>query len=638
MQEKFSVSLEMTLNKFKSQVETAKSKMRELGEATKSSIKLDDAPLKEMSATQELLRKQINDLKGTLEDPITSKMFRSHEVLEMRAELERLEKQYDKTNIVAGKFNSTTNKMGGMFEKGLKSAKRFTLSLFGIHSVYRMLSRASSAYLQQDEETSNKIQAAWVGLGSIFAPLLETVANFVIKAVSYINVFIKALTGIDYLARASAKSLNKTNSSAKKLSKTLAGFDEITNLDSESNSGGIGSNWSSFFDDVELNPEVVKKLKELADWLKKNEDLVKAVGIALGITFGAKAIGGILTGIGGLLGSKTLGTGLIGLSGILGGLATIGGIAISVYFVGKILQEAKELRDELEKIRIAGQEGYRNWVKETKDIDTIYNSMNTHRATTEQALKNTNEWIYKVTGNSQTWLDIAGTIATTSQDNLDRIKDLYDVEIKTTQQKQRTREELSKQLDVLYEVREAYKEQGRDTKKIDETISNYSETISNISQELKGKSKDAWSTILGTVEQTFEKLLGIDKIKLGNKKLNVDLITNSVDTSPIKKAINKLFDNPLGKLLGVPKLDVGTNYIPQDTLAMVHKGEAVVPKKFNSATYFSGNSEQTNNLLAQLIERVENIEINPYTTVKDVGTASVSYINNQGRIMGRGVI
>ena len=136
----------------------------------------------------------------------------------------------------------------------------------------------------------------------------------------------------------------------------------------------------------------------------------------------------------------------------------------------------------------------------------------------------------------------------------------------------------------------------------------------------------------------MKKLLGIDKIKLGNKKLNVDLITNSVDTSPIKKAINKLFDNPLGKLLGVPKLDVGTNYIPQDTLAMVHKGEAVVPKKFNSATYFSGNSEQTNNLLAQLIERVENIEINPYTTVKDVGTASVSYINNQGRIMGRGVI
>lgn len=31
----------------------------------------------------------------------------------------------------------------------------------------------------------------------------------------------------------------------------------------------------------------------------------------------------------------------------------------------------------------------------------------------------------------------------------------------------------------------------------------------------------------------------------------------------------------------IPKLNVGTNYVPEDTLAMIHKGEAVVPKKFN---------------------------------------------------------
>lgn len=628
MQEKFSVSLEMTLNKFKSQVETAKSKMRELGEATKSSIKLDDAPLKEMSATQELLLQKISDIKkGLADEELLPKSFQrsSEEMLSTRAELERLEKQYEKTNIVAGKFNSTANKMGGMFEKGLKSAKRFTLSLFGIHSVYRMLSRASSAYLQQDEETSKKIQAAWVGLGSIFAPLLETVANFVIKAVSYINVFIKALTGIDYLARASAKSLNKTNSSAKKLSKTLAGFDEITNLDSESNSGGIGSNWSSFFDDVELNPEVVRKLKELADWLKKNEDLVKAVGIALGITFGASAIGSILTGVGGLLGSKMLGTGLIGLSGILGGLATIGGIAISIYFVGKILQEAKELRAELEKIRISGQEGYRNWVKETKDIDKIYNSMNTHRATTEKALENTNEWIYKITGNSETWLDIAGGIATTSQDNLDRIKELYGVEIDTKEEKQKTLSVLKEQLDTLYKVRDEYATQGRDTKKIDETISNYASTLEEISTDLGissnyTKQMNDWfiktNTNAGKLYKTMSNIAGLG----GGSSFGGGGFGGG------------------GSGGGIPRFDVGTNYVPQDTLAVVHKGEAVVPKKFNSATYFSGNSEQTNNLLAQLIERVENIEINPYTTVKDVGTASVSYINNQGRIMGRGVI
>lgn len=31
----------------------------------------------------------------------------------------------------------------------------------------------------------------------------------------------------------------------------------------------------------------------------------------------------------------------------------------------------------------------------------------------------------------------------------------------------------------------------------------------------------------------------------------------------------------------IPKLATGTNYVPDDTLAMIHKGEAVIPKKFN---------------------------------------------------------
>lgn len=41
----------------------------------------------------------------------------------------------------------------------------------------------------------------------------------------------------------------------------------------------------------------------------------------------------------------------------------------------------------------------------------------------------------------------------------------------------------------------------------------------------------------------------------------------------------------------IPLLNVGTNFVPEDQLAMIHKGEAVIPKKFNPyANNFSGST------------------------------------------------
>lgn len=88
----------------------------------------------------------------------------------------------------------------------------------------------------------------------------------------------------------------------------------------------------------------------------------------------------------------------------------------------------------------------------------------------------------------------------------------------------------------------------------------------------------------------------------------------------------------------VPKYDQGANYIPNDQLAVVHQGEAIIPAKFNKDEFFSRGNEETNNLLLDLIEAVNNIEINPYTTVKDVGSASLSYIQDKTRQLGRSVI
>lgn len=90
-------------------------------------------------------------------------------------------------------------------------------------------------------------------------------------------------------------------------------------------------------------------------------------------------------------------------------------------------------------------------------------------------------------------------------------------------------------------------------------------------------------------------------------------------------------------LIKIPSFDVGTNYVPNDMLAQIHKGEAIIPKKFNSNEYFinkNNNSDETNSLLRDLIDRVEQIEFNPYTTVKDVGYASQKYRSQKSRIMG----
>ena len=89
----------------------------------------------------------------------------------------------------------------------------------------------------------------------------------------------------------------------------------------------------------------------------------------------------------------------------------------------------------------------------------------------------------------------------------------------------------------------------------------------------------------------------------------------------------------------IPKLNVGTEYVPQDMLAVIHEGEAVIPKEFNDRSYFgNNNNEETNRLLYEVIDAINNIEINPYTTVKDVGNASVQYIKDKTRQLGRSVI
>ena len=61
----------------------------------------------------------------------------------------------------------------------------------------------------------------------------------------------------------------------------------------------------------------------------------------------------------------------------------------------------------------------------------------------------------------------------------------------------------------------------------------------------------------------------------------------------------------------IPKLNIGTNYVPEDTLAMVHKGEAVIPKRFNP--YANGINAQT---LASMQTIAPTINVQVFNDIK----------------------
>jgi hypothetical protein len=577
MEEKFSVSLELMIQKFKDGAKKAQEVSQNVSNKIKENMSVDigSNAFKGMNAESELLLNKINDIKATLQMANdTPKLLPKQDILEMRVELEKLEGQYNKINQSSNMFSSFFNKIQDGINKSLKSAKRFTLSLFGIHSIYRMLSRASSSYLAQDTETSSKIQSAWIGLGSIFAPLLQTVANFTIKAVSYINVFIKALTGTDFLANAMAKSMNKAGKSAGKLSKILAGFDELTNLDDSAGGASVDTSWIDSFKNVELDPTLVKKITEFGKTIKNVWDKYFAPFFKL------------LKDNWDLVGKDVVGLGL--LIGIVVDAFTGNWIGLIIKLVGFIAL----YWDDIKAIFKLG-------------IDVIW-----------EIIKSLWEMIKGL-------FDLAISIIKSA---MSVIVGIITVPI-----------ELIK--GVFWSIVDSVKGVINGVKNI------FNGLITFITGVFTGNWKKAWEGVTQIFKGIVDTLWSIIKFPL-------NLIIDGINA--LIGGLNKIkFDVPNwvpfigGKKWGfsipkIPKLEVGTPNVEKSGYAVIHEGEAVVPKRFNSDEYFSrlggSNNEQTNALLEQLIDRVERIEINPYTTIKDVGYASQKYRSQKSRIMGEELI
>lgn len=415
------------------------------------------------------------------------------EIVQLQSSIERTSnKMLDlrlKTKEAGDESKDTANKFDFNFKKMGNTVKKFAYSLIGLRSIYAVVSRASSAYLSQDTELAEKLKSVWVGLGSFLAPVLEFISNSLLKALGYLNVFIKALTGIDFLARANAKALKAQASAQKELNNQTYDFDVIRKQQDESSSGGGGIDGDGLFKIPELDEKVVKKLQDLAYWLKENWYWIKEVGKVLLLVFGASAIAKIVKNIATLLGASGLG----GLSSILSAIATIGIIAIGVDIFYKaltgreLIEDVKTIIDEYNKLKGVTEQNANAEQKHAERIDEtnqkLIESIEIGEQTDEQRQITTNY------------------LKNQTQAIEEQIKNIEKQFIKTGDMKKQE-EELSKELESNIQVYDALYKQNLLN---DEETENYLNTIADliiVKSELKQDTTDLKKKYYELAEQT----------------------------------------------------------------------------------------------------------------------------------------
>ena len=210
-----------------------------------------------------------------------------------------------KTSKEMSKASKAANGLGNSLKKGIKQAGKMVLAVFGIRAAYNAVRRAANAYLEQNENLKNQMSSLWNIAGQAIGPFIETMIKGISTAVVWVNSLIKALTGVDLVAKANAAALKKQASATKEASKAaqLAGFDEINKLNDDTSSSG--SNDAGIFDtslvgNIPNFMEEIKKKLLANDFYGAGETLAKSLmeGIRNFNWQGAgETIGNILTGV-----------------------------------------------------------------------------------------------------------------------------------------------------------------------------------------------------------------------------------------------------------------------------------------------------------------------------------------------------
>lgn len=561
------------------------------------------------------------------------------------------------------KLTSSVRQIGNnitkSFSQGVSKIKRFAIALLGIQSIYTGITKAVNSYLSFDTELSDSIQNNWNALGSIFAPVLEKLVSLFSTLTTYVLTFVKALTGIDLVARANAKALDKQSKSSKEASRSLSSMDEITNIQDSSSSGSsadIPQITLQEIDEAPIQKFADKFNKVITEIKDKLEFLFQPIQSAWD-NYGQPVMDSV---------KRNFNETILLIQSIGRSFEEVWMNGTGEEMVGKILSIFERIETTIGNIKKALNTAWNNDDNGTQIIQNLADTFNSILDFVDSIGESLEKWtasesfqnalnhivgfikdISKYAKEIITWVvdmykkylapvvdEILGFIT----DIINYVGTLWDEIIKPV---------LDPIIDILERVLEpTIAKIGITLKVIFQVFRVIVQTATKIIKDLadfwkkifSGDFKGALKSFKKYFKDAFEGIKKIFKIVLngiidfanaGINGLNSMLkpVRNVIQS--IAKAFGKNVSLEQISIPKIPKLKVGTPYVEEEGLAYLHKGEAVVPKKFNNKEYF-GTDEQTKALLVELIQAVEeNGEKVPIFNVNGKEFARATYSDFQ---------
>lgn len=294
--------------------------------------------------------KQIQDLEDKLEDLEKQKIYFSDK--NMTGELKDVEKEIEKTTnklITLRKEQEKLNKtpvfdnMGKSLQSSIKNVSRLILGIFGIRSAYMSLRRASSELASYDPQYAANLEYIRFVLTQAIAPVLQWIVKLAGTLLSYIYAILNAWFGIGAKLNLGAQAFQKMKAGAsgvskavKEIKKDLLGFDEITRLTEQSDTGTSAGAGGVGMPDFDVGN--VGEIPKWVQWIMDNKAVILGVlGTIASVIAGIKIVNffSALRGIFGVL----EGMSALKIFGLVAGVAlTIKGIVDTIPAVIKYIE------------------------------------------------------------------------------------------------------------------------------------------------------------------------------------------------------------------------------------------------------------------------------------------------------------